>query len=144
MVLDIGSSVEPVEAYDQNGDLKRVDFDGLNILYFYPKDNTPGCTKEACGFRDNMDMFKEFNTNVYGVSADTVSSHKKFAEKYDLNFTLLADKDKNICKQFDVPALKYPSRITYIIKDREVVYVDDSVSPKEHSEELLNKLEELK
>ncbi|AAC06750.1 thioredoxin-dependent thiol peroxidase [Aquifex aeolicus] len=72
------------------------------ILYFYPKDNTPGCTQEACDFRDNLNLLKEMGYVVIGVSPDSTASHKKFKEKYGLNFILLSDKDKKVAEMFGV------------------------------------------
>lgn len=72
------------------------------VLYFYPKDDTPGCTKEACSFRDNMERLQNYDVSVIGVSPDSVESHQKFIKKHDLNFTLIADKSQEISKKFDV------------------------------------------
>lgn len=76
------------------------------LLYFYPKDDTPGCTREACLFRDNFPKFSKLNVEVIGISADTVKSHKKFAEKYELPFTLLSDEKKEVLKKYSVWAKK--------------------------------------
>ncbi|HSG04978.1 MAG TPA: peroxiredoxin, partial [Nitrospiria bacterium] len=72
------------------------------VLYFYPKDDTPGCTKEACSFRDNILALQQLNTVVLGVSVDSVASHKKFSEKYELNFPILADETHEVCKRYGV------------------------------------------
>lgn len=72
------------------------------VIYFYPKDDTPGCTTEAQGFRDHLEKFKKFNTVVLGVSRDSVKSHDKFTKKYDLTFQLLSDEDEKLCQLFDV------------------------------------------
>jgi peroxiredoxin Q/BCP len=85
------------------GSVKLADFKGKNvILYFYPKDDTPGCTKEACAFRDNFAAFKQKGAVVLGVSVDPVKAHDKFVEKYKLPFTLLADVDKKIVEAYGV------------------------------------------
>lgn len=76
--------------------------DGPVVLYFYPRDNTPGCTKEACGFQENLSQFKKLKATIFGVSTDDVSSHEKFAAKFDLNFPLLADTDHAICEKYGV------------------------------------------
>jgi peroxiredoxin Q/BCP len=79
------------------------DFLGKNIvLYFYPKDNTPGCTTEAINFRDNKEVLNELNTVIIGISKDTVKSHERFIEKQSLNFLLLSDEDKSVCQLYDV------------------------------------------
>lgn len=89
---------------DQDGNkVKLSDFKGKHVvLYFYPKDNTSGCTKEACNFRDTFPEFKKVDAVILGVSPDSVSSHKKFAEKYDLPFRLLADEDKKVVEKYGV------------------------------------------
>lgn len=88
------------------------------IIYFYPKDETPGCTKEACSFRDSYDDFKDLGCEVIGISSDSISAHKKFAEKHRLTFILLADTKKEVRKLFGVPSNLFgllPGRVTYII-----------------------------
>lgn len=80
-----------------------IDFKGKNVvLYFYPKDNTPGCTTEACSFRDNIQRLEDAGTVVLGVSRDSVASHKKFIEKFNLPFLLLSDENEEVCKKYDV------------------------------------------
>jgi peroxiredoxin Q/BCP len=89
---------------DENGNEKEFclkDFKGKKvILYFYPKDDTPGCTKEACGFQENLNPIKAMGVEVIGVSPDSIASHKKFKEKYGLNFILLSDKDKKVAESY--------------------------------------------
>jgi len=89
---------------DEEGKEREICIDEFRgkkvVLYFYPKDNTPGCTQEACDFRDNLNVLKEMGYVVIGVSPDSVSSHKKFKEKYGLNFILLSDKDKKVAEMF--------------------------------------------
>jgi len=108
----------------EGGDGKRVsleDFAGKNvILYFYPKDDTPGCTKEACAFRDEYEVFKEAGAEVIGVSSDPVESHVKFASKYRLPFVLLSDRDAAVRRRYGVPPTLgvLPGRVTFVI-DRE-------------------------
>jgi len=89
---------------DQNGATVRLsDFHGKRVvLYFYPKDDTPGCTKEACGFRDDYSAFTKKDVVILGVSPDDPKSHKKFVDKYELPFTLLADTEKSVCQAYDV------------------------------------------
>lgn len=87
------------------------------VIYFYPKDDTPGCTAEACAFRDRFEDFADADARVIGISADSVESHKQFAEKYQLSFDLLSDPDNKIRKQFSVPRSMFgllPGRLTYV------------------------------
>jgi len=86
-------------------ELKKAPYDFLGkniVLYFYPKDNTPGCTTEAINFRDNKEVLNELNTVIIGISKDTVKSHERFIEKQSLNFLLLSDEDKSVCQLYDV------------------------------------------
>jgi len=104
------------------------DYIGKNpvVLYFYPKDETPVCTKEACSFRDNIETFKDLDATVIGISADSVESHKKFAEKYNLPFILVSDEDNAVRKLYGVPKTMglMPGRVTYVIgKDGTVRHV---------------------
>lgn len=87
------------------------------IIYFYPKDNTMGCTKEACDFRDNFNVFRNLDIPVIGISRDSIESHLKFKEKYELPFELLSDKDGEVCALYDalVPILKIPKRKTLVL-----------------------------
>jgi peroxiredoxin Q/BCP len=94
------------------------------IIYFYPKDDTPGCTKEACSFRDNYEEFKDLGCEVIGISADSVEAHKKFANKHRLSFTLLSDSDKAVRKAFKVPTNMLgllDGRVTYIIDKKGII-----------------------
>ncbi len=104
-MLDIGSKAPDFELQDQDGHrhtLKKLLADGPLILYFYPADFTPGCTKEACSFRDLHKDLMRARLRVVGVSPQDVASHKRFAEKHGLNFTLLADPEKSVIKAYDV------------------------------------------
>ena len=112
------------------------------ILYFYPKDFTPGCTTEACAFRDSFEAFKEMGAEVIGVSTGTVESHEKFAREYNLPFKLLADEDGRVRELYGVPksaAGMIPGRVTYVIDRMGVVrHVFDSLTHAErHVEEAL-------
>ena len=112
---------------------------GNIVLYFYPKDDTPGCTKEACGIRDTFDEFKGLNAIVLGVSFDSVESHKKFIEKYKLPFLLLADTDKKVATTYGVADTSSPfaSRVTFVIdKQGKIAYVNPKVNPATHAAEL--------
>jgi peroxiredoxin Q/BCP len=112
---------------------------GNIVLYFYPKDDTPGCTKEACGIRDTFDEFKGLNAIVFGVSFDSVESHKRFIEKYKLPFVLLADTDKKIAKAYGVADdnSSVARRTTFVIdKQDKIAYVNPKVNPATHAAEL--------
>ena len=102
--MKIGNKAPNFEAKDQNGKLVKLsDFNGKKILlYFYPKDMTPGCTREACNLRDNIQLLKKNNMVVLGVSKDSIDSHNKFIAKHKLPFQLLADTDGKICKAYGV------------------------------------------
>jgi peroxiredoxin Q/BCP len=109
------------------------------VLYFYPKDDTPGCTKEACGIRDTFDEFKGLNAVVFGVSFDSVESHKKFIAKYKLPFVLLADTDKKVARAYGVATDSSPvaSRVTFVIdRGGKIAYVNPKVNPATNAAEL--------
>ena len=103
-MLEIGTKAPEIHLPDQNGKMHTLnDYKGKKvILYFYPKDNTPGCTKQACGFGEFYPQFLEKNAVVLGISKDSVASHKKFEEKYGLPFTLLSDTELEVIKAYDV------------------------------------------
>src|SRR5262245_41075541 len=103
-LLEVGDKAPAFKAKDQDGKLVKLsDFKGRKVvLYFYPKDDTPGCTTEACGIRDSYKEFERRGVAVLGVSPDSEASHRKFADKFDLPFTLLADTDKAIVEAYGV------------------------------------------
>ncbi len=103
-MLTVGSKAPDFQLYDKEGNLFCLSehFGKKIVLYFYPKDNTPGCTKQACAFAEAYDSFKANDIIVIGISKDSVASHKKFAEKYSLPFILLSDPDLNAIKAYDV------------------------------------------
>jgi thioredoxin-dependent peroxiredoxin len=129
------------------GKISLADYAGKNvILYFYPKDDTPGCTKEACAFRDYSADFKKKGAEVLGVSPDSVKSHDKFVEKFKLPFTLLSDEDKKIVEAYGVwgektfMGRKYLGvyRVTFLIgPDGRIKKIWPSVKPEEHAAEVL-------
>jgi thioredoxin-dependent peroxiredoxin len=129
------------------GRVSLADFQGKNvILYFYPRDSTPGCTKEACAFRDHFAEFRKQGAIVLGVSADSVKSHDKFAAKYQLPFTLLADEEKAIVQTYGVwgqksfLGRKYMGiyRVTFLIgPDGKIKKIWPKVTPSEHAKEVL-------
>ena len=107
------------------------------VLYFYPKDDTPGCTKEACSLRDNFAAFRKLNATVYGISYDSVESHKEFVTKYKLPFLLLSDKDKTIAKAYGADGLLFAKRMTFVIdKAGKIAWINPAVNPSTHSAEL--------
>jgi peroxiredoxin Q/BCP len=146
--LKVGDVAPPFTvATSGGGRLSLADYLGKNvILYFYPKDDTPGCTKEACAFRDNFADFKKHGAVVLGVSPDPVKSHDKFVEKFKLPFTLLADEDKKIVQDYGVwgeksfMGRKYLGvyRVTFLIgPDGKIKKIWPAVKPDEHVEEVL-------
>ncbi len=143
-----GDKVPSFVLKDQFGeDFNSLDFIGKTamVIYFYPKDDTPGCTKEACSFRDTYQEFTDKNVKVIGISSDNVVSHKKFAEKYNLPFTLLADTKKVVRKLFGVPSSMLgmvPGRVTYVVdKNGIVILIYNSMTNAEsHIEEALKAL----
>lgn len=126
-MLEVGKAAPKFKLKDQNGKTVSLnDFKGKNVvLYFYPKDNTSGCTKEACSFRDEMPNFKKIKAAVIGVSPDSVESHKKFAEKYDLPFTLLSDERKEVLEKYGVWKEKSMYGRKYMGVERTTVIIDD-------------------
>jgi peroxiredoxin Q/BCP len=115
------------------------------VLYFYPKDDTPGCTKEACAFRDQYEVFRDAGAEVIGISSDSAESHSKFAEKYKLPFVLVADRGGAVRKQYGVPATLglLPGRVTFVI-DREGIVrhvFNSQLQATRHVEEALRSLQ---
>ncbi|MDB2614013.1 thioredoxin-dependent thiol peroxidase [Chlamydiales bacterium] len=102
--VNVGDQCPVFTLKDQNGNTFVSDelFEAPAIIYFYPRDDTPGCTKEACEFRDALERFNDLEVRVLGISTDSVESHKKFSDKYELNFSLLSDEDHQVAEAFDV------------------------------------------
>lgn len=139
MELVIRSPAPDFSLPDQSGKTHKLsDYLGKwVVLYFYPKDETPGCTKEACGFRDIQAEFSKLNTVVLGVSKDSVSSHKKFAEKYHLNFPLLSDESKTTLQAYSAWQVMFVKRITYLINpEGNISKVYSQVDPITHPEQI--------
>ena len=122
------------------------------VLYFYPRDDTPGCTKEACGFRDDYSAYDEAGVTIFGVSPDTPESHAKFKTKYDLPFTLLADPDHIVAEAYGVWGIRkiFGREVTGILRttfligaDGEILKVFEKVKPAKHSAEILSTFDEL-
>lgn len=148
MYKKAGTKAPGFKALDQDGVTRSLkDYAGKwVILYFYPKDDTPGCTKEACGFRDGFAKYKRAGIEVIGVSVDSVKKHAKFVEKYSLPFTLLSDEDKKIVEAYGVWGEKKfmgrtymgTNRVSYLINpEGKIVKVYDKVKPEEHADEVL-------
>jgi thioredoxin-dependent peroxiredoxin len=146
----VGDKAPLVEGQDQDGkDWKLSDDIGKKIvlLYFYPKDDTPGCTKEACGFRDSIDELKQDNVEVIGVSFDPGDSHLKFISKYKLNFPLIADTDGKISDTYGVrmSGRSMDRRVSFLIGlDGKIVHVTDSPKAETHLSEMKDAAAKLK
>lgn len=116
------------------------------VLYFYPKDDTPGCTLEACSFRDHMNRLKDLGVTVLGVSPDGKDSHQQFIKKYHLNYSLLSDEKKELCQQFDVLRDNEKlERTTFIINDSgKIIWVERPVKVDGHVDRIIQSLQEMK
>ena len=127
-MLEIGSRAPEFTLPDQNGNLHSLkDYTGKKvILYFYPKDNTAGCSKQACGFAERYPQFTEKGAVVLGISRDSVASHKKFEEKYSLPFTLLSDADTSVIQAYDVWHEKKMAGKTYMGIVRSTYLIDEN------------------
>jgi peroxiredoxin Q/BCP len=145
-----GSVAPNFKGVDQNGNnIQLSDYANKKlILYFYPKDDTPGCTKEACNLRDNYEDLKSNDFDVIGVSADTSAKHLKFIAKYDLPFSLIADTEKEIIKAFDCWGLKkfmgreYDGifRKTFVIENNQIVKIFEKVKTTDHYQQIIDAL----
>ncbi|MFZ4521073.1 MAG: peroxiredoxin [Bacteroidales bacterium] len=150
--IKIGSTIPLFALKDQNGtlfDISSVIGRKSMVIYFYPKDDSPGCTKQACTFRDQFEVFTEAGAVIIGISGQSVESHKEFAQKYRLGFTLLSDEGNKIRKLFGVPTNLFgllPGRVTYIAdKSGKVVYIFNSqTQATKHVDEALRILKGLK
>lgn len=140
MPLAVGTDAPAFTAKDTNGN--TISLSNLRgktvVLYFYPKDDTPGCTKQACSFRDAQAQYQGKDIVILGVSADDEVSHQAFTQKYNLNFPLLADSDKSLIKAFDVDGGGYAKRVTYVIDPNgKITHVDTSVNTTTHASDVL-------
>lgn len=147
MSLKVGDLVPYFELKDQKGELfKSNSVIGQKpaVVYFYPKDETPGCTAEACYFRDSYEDFKELGAEVIGISSDSIGSHKRFVQRHRLPFILLADTKKVVQRLFKLPKILfglYIKRITFVIDEvGKVVYVHDSLLATSHIKKALKAL----
>ncbi|WP_426064942.1 peroxiredoxin [Flavobacterium sp. DSP2-3-1] len=148
--LKVGDTIPRFTAKDTDGN----DFDSANavgqkplVIYFYPKDNTPGCTAQACSFRDQYEDFKDLGAEVIGISSDSVASHQKFSKQFKLPFILLSDSDKKIRKLFGVPAGMFgllPGRVTYVTDKNGVIQmIFDSVLATKHISKALETIKKI-
>jgi peroxiredoxin Q/BCP len=151
-MLNEGNVAPDFSSRDQEGNpIKLSDFRGQKVvLYFYPKDDTPGCTKEACSFRDAHEVYQEKGIKVLGVSLDNEASHRKFIDKFNLPFTLIADTDHLVADAYGVygekefAGRKYMgvSRVTFLIdEESKIVKVFDKVNVDQHGKEALEAFE---
>ncbi len=150
--IEIGNDVPKFELKDQFGKIFNIDsvIGKKNlVIYFYPKDDSPGCTKQACSFRDQFEAFSDADAMIIGISSQSVESHRKFAEKYRLTYTLLSDTGNKVRKLFGVPTNflgLIPGRVTYIVdKNGKIVYIFNSQTKAEkHIDEALRIIKEMK
>ncbi len=146
MGLKVGSKIPLFTLPDSNGNpfsIQELVGKKPFVLYFYPKNNTPGCTTEACDFRDSYEDFVALGAEVIGISADSAKSHARFEEKYNLPFVLLSDKDNTVRKQFKIKnsLLLLPGRETYVVDKKVVVImVFNSINAAEHMKRALKAL----
>lgn len=143
--IAIGAALPSVAAKNQNGDLVNLAETGSNgytLVYFYPKADTPGCTKQACSLRDSYATLTEKDVRIYGVSLDKVAAQKAFQEKYKLPFDLIADSDGKVVAAFGVPkTLGFAKRQAYLFKDGKLVWSDTSASTEKQAQDVLEFLE---
>ena len=149
MSIQIGKKAPAIKGVDQNGaKISLADFKGKKVaLYFYPKDNTPGCTAQACNLEENSALLKKKGMVVVGVSTDSVASHKKFETKFNLNFPLIADESKEIVTAYEVWGEKKfmgrtymgTNRVTFLINEKGIIeHVIDKVETKNHAAQVLS------
>jgi peroxiredoxin Q/BCP len=151
MKLNTGDQAPSFEGKDENGNtIKLSDYKGKKlVIYFYPKDNTPGCTVEACNLRDNYEALQKQGFSILGVSIDSELSHQKFIKKFDLPFPLIADVDKTMVNQFGVWVEKTNygktymgiARTTFVIDENgKIINIIAKVDTKDHTSQILNQL----
>lgn len=137
-MLKEGTKIIDFSLVDQDNVAHKLsDYSGRVLLYFYPKDDTPGCTQEACMITEVYEDFKKAGITVFGVSADTPESHKQFADKYNLPFTLLSDPDKKVINDYGAAGLLFTKRISYLIDNGVIVKAYENVDPANHATEIL-------
>jgi peroxiredoxin Q/BCP len=146
--VEVGSLAPDFTLPSQSGEMINLeDFLGKKpvVLFFYPKDDTPGCTKQACGFRNNFEEFRTLDAEIIGISSDSVESHQQFAKKHNLPFTLLSDERGNVRKLYGVSNTfgLFPGRVTYVIDEEGVVMhvFSSQVGVEKHVDEALKALQ---
>ena len=155
MSLMVGDLIPKFKSFFDNNEIITDDFflNKISVLYFYPKDNTSGCTKEACDFMDNFERISEMGVTIIGVSPDNIKSHLNFKQKFNLNFMLIADPEKEICNKFGVIGEKslYGKKYLGVIRstfllgpDKKIIYKWENVKVNGHVEEIIKKIEKLK
>jgi peroxiredoxin Q/BCP len=138
MTLSEGEPAPRVEARNHDGEATPLDYEDPTVVYFYPRDDTPGCTTEARSFEKESDEYEAAGVRVYGVSTDDVESHCDFAEEQGLSFDLLADPEGDVADSFGVPVENgYADRTTFVIVDGTVQAVYENVSPDGHGRDVL-------
>lgn len=149
-LLKKGDKIPEFTLLDQHSEEVKISPDSGKpmVIYFYPKDDTPGCTQEACYFRDQFEVFTDYGALIIGISGDSPKSHLRFAEKYQLNFTLLSDGDRKIEKQFGVPRNLFgllPGRVTFIVDQHGIIQhvFSSQFNASQHVEEALEVLKTL-
>lgn len=153
-MIELGKKAPAISLVDNNNKTRTLkEFLGKKVIvYFYPKDNTSGCTAEACDFRDAFPNFKKTKAVIIGISPDSVESHKKFVEKYDLPFILLSDEDKKVCEKYGVWKEKSMYGRKYMGVERTTLLIDEKgiikkiyskVKVKGHVEQISNDLNEI-
>jgi len=140
--LDVGADAPDIKTLDQKGnpvDLGKELSKGISLVYFYPKADTPGCTKQACNIRDEFESVTKAGIKVFGVSADTPEDQLAFAEKFELPFTLLADKKGEVIAAFGVPANEkgFASRQSFLVKDGKIIWRDLKATPTTQAEDAI-------
>ena len=148
MKLKVGDKIPSFSLKDQNGNYRNSkELNKPLVLFFYPKDDTPGCTIEVCGFRDKYDLFKILGAEVWGISNDSNISHLEFANKYKLQYPLLCDMNNNLRRKFGVPKLLgfIEGRVTYIIDSKGVIrhIFEDLLNGPAHIKEAIKALKEI-
>lgn len=149
--MKVGDKIPLFELPDKNGKIHSIENylgDKKLVIYFYPKDDTPGCTKEACSFRDAYEDFVEMGCEVIGISSDDVETHKQFSDKHNLPFLLLADEKNVVRKLFKVPRNLFgliPGRVTYVVNENGVVVkiFDSLFQAEKHIEEAKKTVSEM-
>ncbi|MCL4392821.1 peroxiredoxin [Patescibacteria group bacterium] len=149
---NIGDIAPDFTLLSNNNEMTSLPKDKTTVLYFYPKDNTPGCTLEAKGFRDYYKEFLDKNITILGISTDNNNSHKKFSEKYALPFPILSDENGIVCKEYGTLKNKgiyklknMTKRVTFLIdKNHKILYVWDKIKIDKHPQDILKKIDEIK